>query len=327
MISKLRLTAVSAGWTALAIMLTIPGTAQAQWPERPIQLIVGFAPGGPNDIMARALAKQLSSQIKQPVIVDNRPGANGNIAAGHVASAAPDGYTVLYNSSSLALSPALYRNLPADPMKDLIPVNGTATLPLVLVVNRSFPAKNFGEWLQQVKANSGKFNYGSPGVGNLAHVGMEMVLKNKDLDATHVPYKGSSEARNALVADTVQFQLDSVNSALGLIKSGNLKPLVVTTRKRSAVLPDVPTLEESGVHGIELSGWQGIMAPAATPPEVVDKLSTEIARAMESPEIKATLDAQGGYSIASTRKEYTEFFTDQIGLFKKTVADIGLEPN
>src|SRR5690606_26477602 len=183
--------------STFACLLVAPGIASAQWPERPLHLVVGFAPGGPNDIMARVLAEQLSSQLKQSVIVDNKPGANGNIAAGYVANSNPDGYTVLYNSSSLALSPALYRNLPADPLRDLAPVNGTATLPLVMVVNKDFPANNFEEWLSQVKEKPGVFNYGSPGVGNLAHIGMEMILKDRGLEAVHVPYKGSSEARSA----------------------------------------------------------------------------------------------------------------------------------
>ncbi|GAA5234631.1 tripartite tricarboxylate transporter substrate binding protein [Verticiella sediminum] len=312
---------------ALALTLIAPGAAFAKWPERPLQLVVGFAPGGPNDIMARVLAEQLSAQLAQPVIVDNRPGANGNIAAGYVANAAPDGYTLLYNSSSLGLSPALYRNLPADPLRDLAPVNGTATLPLVMVVNKDFPASNFEEWVAQVKARPGGFNYGSPGIGNLAHIGMEMILKDRGLEAVHVPYKGSSEARSAVVAGMVQFQLDSVNSALGLIEAGSLKPIVITAQNGSEVLPEVGTLQASGVEGIELSGWQGVMAPARTPPDVIAKLSEEIALAMKSPKIVEALEVQGGYSIASTAQEYGEFLAQQIELFKTTVQDIGLEPN
>ena len=312
---------------ALACLFAAPGIAQAEWPERPIHLVVGFAPGGPNDIMARVLGEQLSTQLKQPVIVDNKPGANGNIAAGYVANANADGYTLLYNSSSLALSPALYRNLPADPLRDLAPVNGTATLPLVMVVHKDFPASNFKEWLERVKEKPGVFNYGSPGVGNLAHIGMEMILRDQGLDAVHVPYKGSSEARSALVSGSVQFQLDSVNSALGLINAGSLKPIVITAQNGSDVLPNVQTLIDNGVQGIELSGWQGIMAPAKTPPAVIKKMSEEIALAMKAPKIVEALKAQGGYSIASTPSEYGEFVTQQIKLFNAAVAELGLEPN
>lgn len=314
-------------FAALACVFVAPGIAQAKWPERPIHLVVGFAPGGPNDIMARVLGEQLSAQLKQPVIVDNKPGANGNIAAGYVANANADGYTLLYNSSSLALSPALYRNLPADPLRDLAPVNGTATLPLVMVVHKDFPASNFKEWLERVKEKPGVFNYGSPGVGNLAHIGMEMILRDQGLDAVHVPYKGSSEARSALVSGSVQFQLDSVNSALGLINAGSLKPIVITAQNGSDVLPNVQTLVDNGVQGIELSGWQGIMAPAKTPPAVIQKMSEEIAQAMKAPKIVEALKTQGGYAIASTPSEYGEFVTQQVELFKAAAAELGLEPN
>lgn len=203
--------------------------SQSGWPERPITLMLGFAAGGPNDLIARLLARRLNDQLKQSVIVENRPGANGNIAAALVSRATPDGYTFLYNSSSLALTPALYVKSNLNPLRDLTPVNGTATLPLVCVVDKSFPANNFKEWAAQLKAHPGKFNYGSPGNGNLAHVAVAMVLKANGLDAVHAPYKGSSEALQGLLTGATQFQFDSVNSPLSLVKSGRLKALFVTS--------------------------------------------------------------------------------------------------
>ena len=299
--------------------------AQADWPTRPIQLLLGFPPGGPNDLVARAMALRLSDQLKQQVVVENRPGANGNIAASAVARANPDGYTFLYNSSALALSPALYTKNIVDPLKDLVPVNGTAALPLVMVVEASFPASNFREWAAQLKANPGKFNYGSPGAGNLAHVAAAMILQANGLQAVHAPYKGSSEALQGLIGGSTQFQLDSVNSPLTLVKAGRIKPLFVTSAQRSPVLPEVQTLVEGGSSPIDAAAWQGVMAPARTPPAIVQRMGAEIAKAMASPEMKAALAAQGAYSIVTTPERYAAFFAEEMGRYKKTVDALGIK--
>ena len=311
--------------TAALATLATSAWPQTDWPNKPVLLLLGFPPGGPNDLVARALAQRLSEQLKQQFVVENRPGANGNIAASAVARAAPDGYTFLYNSSSLALSPALYRKNPVDPLHDLLPVNGTATLPLVCIVASSFPANNFAEWAAQLRANPGKFNYGSPGVGNLAHVAAAMILKANGLNAVHAPYKGSSEALQGLIGGSTHFQLDSVNSPLTLIKGGRIKPLFVTSAQRSPVLPDVPTLAESGAQNIEATAWQGVMAPAKTPAPIVQRLAAEIVKAMASSEMKTALAAQGAYAIASTPERYAAFFADEMDRFKKTVDDLGLK--
>ncbi len=295
------------------------------WPTKPIQLILGFPPGGPNDLVARALALRLSEQLKQQVVVENRAGANGNIAAAAVARAAPDGQTFLYNSSALALSSVLYTKNQIDPRKDLLPVNGTAALPLVLIVEASFPASNFREWAAQVRANPGKFNYGSPGAGNLAHVAVAMILQANGLDAVHAPYKGSSEALQGLIGGSTQFQLDSINSPLALIKSGRIKPLFVTSSQRSPVLPEVQTLVEGGSSPIDAAAWQGVMAPAKTPLNIVQRMATEITKAMSTPEMKSALAAQGAYSIATTPERYNTFFLEEIDRYKKTVDALGLK--
>ena len=308
-----------------ASAMALPAWSQSEWPGKPIVLMLGFAAGGPNDLVSRALALRLSDQLKHQVIVENRPGANGNIAASTVARAAPDGSMFLYNSSSLALSPALYSKNIVDPLKDLVPVNGTAALPLVCIVESSFPANNFREWAAHLRANPGKFNYGSPGIGNLAHVAAAIILKANGLNAVHAPYKGSSEAIQGLLGGSTQFQLDSVNSPLSLIKSGKLKPLFVTSAQRSPVLPDVQTLVEGGSKPIDAAAWQGVMAPARTPPAIVQRMAAEISKAMNSPELKATLSAQGAYSIASTPEQYASFFADELERFKKTVDDFGLK--
>lgn len=311
--------------TLSLLSLSTLARAQSDWPNKPITLMVGFAPGGPNDIVARALALRLSEQLKQQVIVENRPGANGNIAASNVARALPDGYTFLYNSSSLALSAALFRKSQINPLRDLTPVNGTATLPLVCVVAESFPANNFQEWAALLRANPGKFNYGSPGTGNLAHIAAAMALKANGLDAVHAPYKGSSEALQGLLSGSTHFQFDSVNSPLALIKSGKLKALFVTSSERSPVLPDVPTLAQGGSPNVEASGWQGVMAPAKTPASIVQRMATEIAKVMSSAEMKASLAAQGGYVISTTPERYAAFLAGEIDRFKKTVDDLNIQ--
>lgn len=314
--------------TALAATLAVvyaPVHAQGDWPTRPVMLVVGFAAGGPNDLVARQLAQRMSEQIKQQVVVENRPGANGNIAAMFVARAAADGNTLLYNSSSLALSPALYPKKVVEPLSELTPVNGTASLPLVCVVSNDFPADNYRDWVARVRANPGKFNYGSPGPGNLAHVVPAMLLKANGLSAVHTPYKGSSEALQGLLSGATQFQFDSVNSPLSLVKGGKLKPLFVTSAQRSPALPGVPTLAESGAQNFDMAAWQGIMAPAGTPAAIVARIAEEVGRAMNHPELKATLAAQGAYVISSTPQRYGAFLAEQLAAYKKAVDDAGIK--
>jgi tripartite-type tricarboxylate transporter receptor subunit TctC len=305
--------------------LSLGSRAQSDWPSRPIVLVVGFAAGGPNDLVARQLAQRLSEQLRQQVVVENRPGANGNIAAGQVSRAAPDGYTFLYNSSSLALSPALYPRKMVEPLADLAPVNGTASLPLVCVVASDFPANTYKEWLDLVRTNPGKYNYGSPGPGNLAHVVPALLLKANGVSAVHTPYKGSSEALQSLVAGTTQFQFDSVNSPLALIRAGKLKPLFVTSVQRSPALPNVPTLAESGAPNFDMGAWQGVMAPSTTPPQVIARMAQEIGRVMVHPDLKGALAAQGGYVISSTPQRYRTFIAEQMAAYKKAVDEAGIK--
>lgn len=316
-----RRTALLAGLAGLSMS----ALAQKDWPNRPVMLVVGFSAGGPTDLVARLLAQRLSEQIKQQVVVENKPGANGNIAATLVARAPADGYTFLYNSSSLALSTALYPKKVVEPLADLAAVNGTASLPLVCVVARDFPANGFMEWVAQLRANPGKFNYGSPGIGNLAHVVPATLLKDYGLSAVHAPYKGSSEALQGLLSGATQFQFDAVNSPLSLIKSGRLKPLFVTSAQRSPALPDVPTLTESGARPFDMAAWQGVMAPAATPATLIARMAEEISHAMSHPDLKAALTAQGGYVIASTPQRYGAFIAEQLALYKKAVDEAGIK--
>ena len=316
-----RRTVLGAGLASLAG----PSFAQTDWPTRGLTLVVGFPPGGPNDLVARQLALRLAEQLKQQVIVENKPGANGNIAAAHVARAPADGYTLLYNSSSLALSTVLYPKKVVEPLAELTPVTATATLPLVCVVAPDFQAANYQEWIARLRANPGKFNYGSPGAGNLAHVVPAMILKANGLDAVHAPYKGSSEALQGLMSGAIQFQFDSVNSPLGLIRSGKVKPLFVTSLQRSPALPNVPTMAESGAANFDMGAWQGVMAPAGTPAALVQRLADEIGKAMNHADTKRSLGEQGTIVITGTPQRYAAFIAEQIDGYRKAVAAAGVK--
>ena len=298
---------------------------QADWPARLLTLVVGFPPGGPNDLVARQLALRLAEQLKQQVVVENKPGANGNIAAAHVARAPADGYTLLYNSSSLALSTVLYPKKVVEPLAELTPVTATATLPLVCVVAPDFQASNYQEWVARVRANPGKFNYGSPGAGNLAHIVPAMILKANGLSVVHAPYKGSGEALQGLIAGAIQFQFDAVNSPLGLIRSGRIKPLFVTSLQRSPALPNVPTMAESGAANFDMGAWQGVMAPAGTPPSLVQRLADEIGKATNHADTRRSLSEQGAIVIAGTPQRYAAFIAEQIDGYRKAVEAAGVK--
>ena len=301
-----------------------PLFAQADWPARPLTLLVGFPAGGPNDLVARQLAVRLAEQLKQPVIVENKPGANGNIAAAQVARAQADGYTLLYNSSSLALSTVLYPKKVVEPLAELAPVTATATLPLVCVVAPNFPANSYAEWVAHLRANPGSFNYGSPGAGNLAHIVPAMILKSNGLSAVHVPFKGSGEALQSLIAGATQFQFDAVNSPLGLLRAGRVKPLFVTSLQRCPALPNVRTMAESGAANFDMGAWQGVMAPAGTPPGVVQRLADEIGKAMNHADTRRALAEQGTIVITGTPQRYAAFIAEQIDVYRKAVDAAGV---
>ena len=288
---------------AAAACLPLAAWAQA-YPNKPITLLVPFPPGGPTDLVARVLAKKMSEQMGQSIVIDNKPGANGNIAAVAAAKAPPDGYTVLYNTSSITLSPALYKNLAYDVQRDLAPVALTAVVPLALVVNPGVPVNNVREFIAYAKANPGKLSYGSAGNGNVTHLAAFQLVRHHDIDATHVPYRGSAPADVDLVAGQIQFMTDTINSVMPFVKDKRLKLLAVTTSQRMSLFPDVPTLSETVMPGFEAGAWQGIMVPANTPKAVVQRLNAEINKALQSAEVKEKLALQGAEPLGSTSEEY-----------------------
>lgn len=286
--------------------------AQPAYPDKPIKLVLPFPPGGPTDLVARVLAQKIGDQMGQPVLVENKPGANGNIAADMVAKAPADGYTVLYNTSSIALSATLYKKLNYDVRTDFAPVVLTAVIPLVLAVHPSLPVNNVQEFLNHVKANPGKLTYGSAGNGNITHLGAYLLLHSRSLQATHAPYKGSAPALTDLVGGQTQFMTDTVNSALPFIRDNRLRALAVTSLKRTSVLPDVPTVNETVMPKFEVGAWQGMLVPAKTPAEIVKRLNAEVMKALNSPEVKAKLAVQGAEPLGSTSEEYGQYIQSEI---------------
>ena len=305
---------------SLAILaLAGAATAQAAWPERPITMVVPFPPGGPTDLVARVLAKQLTDQLGQTVVVENKGGANGNIGMQYAAAAKPDGYTVLYNTSSIALSPNLYRSLAFDPVKDFAPVSSTAVIPLVLLVHPSVPAPDTRTFVQYAREHPGKLSYGSAGAGNVTHLGALLLLRSLEIDAVHVPYRGSAPAMTDLVGGQVQLMTNTLNDSLGFIREGKLRALAVTSGTRSEQLPDVPTVAETVAPGFEMGAWQGVVVPAGTPAPVIDKLNAEIRRALQSPEMTRQLKAQGAQALGSTPQEYAAYIKSEIARWGEVV--------
>lgn len=314
------LMAAAIAWTALTPGVT---SAQSNYPDKPIRLVIAFPPGGPTDLVARVLAQKLTEQMGQSVVVDNKPGANGNIAADLVAKAPSDGYTLFYNTSAVALSPALYKKMSYDVRADFAPVALTAVIPLVLAVHPSLPVNTVQEFVQYAKANPDKLSYGSAGNGNITHLGAYLILQDKGLTAVHAPYKGSAPALTDLVAGQTQFTTDTINSALPFIKEKRLRALAVTSLKRTSVLPDVPTLNETIMPGFEVGAWQGVLVPAKTSPDIIRRLNTEVIKALASADVRAKLAIQGAEPLGSTPTEYGSYIKAELERWDRVVKQTG----
>ncbi|MDY7548468.1 tripartite tricarboxylate transporter substrate binding protein [Glaciimonas sp. CA11.2] len=278
----------------IAVFLLCIGlaTAAQAFPDHPVHIVVGFAPGGA-DISARLVAQKLSVLWDQPVIIENRAGAAGNIAAALVAKAAPDGYTILLLVNSYTINTTVYRNLTWDLLRDFAPIGRYASTPMVVLVNDQLPVKTFADFLAYAKANPGKINYGSAGSGTTTHLAGEMFDMRSGVQMTHVPYKGSGPSVVALLSNEVQLSFGSMAAFDGLIKQGRIRPLAVTTATRFSGLPDVPTLAESGMPGFDVNVWYGLVAPLKTPPAIIKKISDDLAKVMADPDLAVKLRATG----------------------------------
>ena len=298
-------------------------TAQA-YPTKPKRIVVPFPAGGTTDVLARAAAQKLAETLGQPAVVDNRPGAGGNIGAELVAKSAPDGYTLLMGTvGTHAINPGLYPKLPYDHVKDFAPVILVAGVPNVLVINPALPVNSVPELIAYAKANPGKLNFASSGNGTSIHLSAELFKTMAGVQMTHVPYKGSAPALQDLVGGQVQLMFDNLPSSLALIKGGKLKALAVTSGARAAALPDVPTLAESGLPGFEASSWFGLLAPTGTPSSVIAKLNGEIAKWLATPEAKEKLLAQGANAAGGTAEEFAQFIAAETAKWQKVVKESG----
>ena len=302
-----------------------PAALPAQpYPYKPIRFVVGFQAGGGVDISARTVGQPLGVALGQSVVVDNKPGAAGNIAAGFVAKATPDGYTLLMSNSTIAV-PGLFKNLPFDIRKDLDPVALIAIGPSVLVVHPSVPANNVKELIALAKAKPKQLTYGSGGIGNVTHLEMELMNAMVGIQMTHVPYKGSAPSIIGLMSGEVQMVFSSVPSALAQIKAGKIRALGVSIAKRSSVLPDVPTISESGVPGFDAASWYGVFAPAGTPKNVVGMLGKEIVRIMNVPDMRERFATDGFEPAGSGPAEFSGFLRQELVKWAKAVEMAGLK--
>ena len=313
---------------ALLLLLALPALpsvafAQA-WPSKPIKWVVPFAPGGTTDILARTVGVKLGGALGQPVIVENRPGAGGGVGADFVAKSPPDGYTLVGGTiSTHAINASLYKSLPYDPVRDFVPITLIARLPNLLVINPNVPAKNVAELVALMKANPGKYTFASSGNGTSQHLSGELFKSIAGVDMQHVPYKGSPPALQDVVGGQVTMTFDNITTALPLAKAGNLRALAVTTAQRSAVAPEIPTMAEAGLAGYEIGSWQGVFAPAGTPPEIVRRLNTEIVRILKSPEIHDKLIALGAEPVGNSVDEFTAMVKSEVAKWGDVVKRSG----
>jgi tripartite-type tricarboxylate transporter receptor subunit TctC len=306
----------------------VPAAAPAQdYPSRPIHFVVGFPPGGSTDLAARALADKLSAALGQAVIVDNKPGASGNIAAEQVARSAPDGYTLFVAATSFATSPAFFDKLPWDPVKDFTPVSLVATVPIIAVVHPSVPAKTPKELIAYSKAHPGKLNLASPGATTLVRLSAERFKQVAGLDWVTVHYKGGAPAMQDLIGGNAQVMFANISDVITQVKAGRLNAIAVTTPKRSEVVPEVPTLAESGFPDFSFSTWQAIVGPAGMPPEVVRRLNAEIVKAMATKEMKDRFLSLGTDAETSTPEELGRFLKAEVEKIGKIAKAIGAGVN
>ena len=316
---------IRAAWLGILGMLLAGAAAAQDYPVRQIRLIVPFAAGGPTDLVARVLGEAMSQDLKQPFVVENRPGANGNVATEAVAKSDPDGYTLLYNSSHVAISPAIYARLGFDARKDLAPICLTATLPLVLVAGPDLPVKTAREFVDYAKARPGQLSYGSGGVGNVTHLAAALFNRQNGMAAVHVPFRGTAPALAAASGGHVQYTIDAVNSAQSLTNGGQVRGLLVFGPQRSPVIPDVPTIEEAGLGKLEIGAWQGLIAPGGTPKPIIDKLNAAALKALASPVVKEKLAVQGATIVASTPEAYARYIDEEIVRWTDVASQNGIK--
>ena len=310
---------------ALALVFGSANAYAQSYPSKPIRLVVPYPPGGPLDIMARAIGQKLTEAWSQPVVVDNRAGAGGNIGADLVAKSPADGYTLLMGAvATHAINPTLYAKIPYDPVRDFTPVALVAQVPNILVVNPSVPVKSVTELIELARAKPGYLNFGSGSTGSTGHLAGELFKTMAGVQMVHIPYKGGAPAMADLLAGQVQLMFDNLANALPNVKAGRLRALAVTTLARSPAMPDLPTMAESGLPGFDLTTWFGLMVPAGTPPEIVAKLNAEIVRALNAKDMRERLEKMGAEPPANnTPEHFAAFVRAEAAKYAKVVKDSG----
>ena len=309
---------------ALLLGASVLSASAADFPTKPVRLVIGFAPGGGTDTTARALSNKLSASLGQQVVVDNRPGHSGTIAADIVSKATPDGHTVLLGTIALVVNPSLTEKMPFDTLKDLAPVTQAADSTNILVVHPSVPAKSVKELIALAQAKP--LNAGSSGVGGTGHLAVELFNLQAGTKITHVPYKGGGPAMVDLLAGNIQLIFATAASSIGHIKAGKVRAIAVSTAKRSALVPDLPTVAEAGLPGYEANNWNGFFVPAKTPRPIINRLNKEIAAALNAPDIKEFLFKQGLDAAPNTPEQFTAYMKSEMAKWAKVIKAAGIKP-
>jgi tripartite-type tricarboxylate transporter receptor subunit TctC len=322
-VSVRRLLAACAVLVTAVLAFAFPAQADT-FPSRTVKLVVPFPPGGPLDATGRAIAQKLTEAWGQSVIVENKPGAGGNIGAGYVAKSAPDGYTVVMGAlSTHAVNPSLYPKMPFDAQRDFAPITLVAITPNVLVVNPSLPVHSVKELIAYAKANPGKLSFGSGSIGSAGHLAGELFKVDAGVDMVHVPYKGAAPAMQGLLAGDTQLMFDNLASAMSQVKAGKLRALAVTSAERSKLVSDLPTMAEAGVPGFDISTWYGLLAPAGTPPDLIAKWNADVTKILSAPEMRERLATQGAEAAPDSPADFAKFIASELVKYAKIVKASG----
>jgi tripartite-type tricarboxylate transporter receptor subunit TctC len=322
--NRRRMVAVLGAAASLAGLTPI--RAQGAWPQKPVKLVMPHAPGGPTDVVARALAARVSHTLGQQVFVESRVGASGNIGTEYVARATPDGHTVLYQSSVFAIVPSLFRKLAFDPLRSFAPVAMPASINVVLLASKSLPVTSIAEFIQYLKANPGKLSYGSGGTGNITHLGVEVLLQAVGSSAVHVPYKGTAPAMADMLGGQIHFMLDAVSTAAPYVRDQRVRALAVTGSERSSLLPQVPTLAEAGLNTPSMTTWHAMLLPAGTPQSIVEALNAAVNKATGDMVLQQQFAAQGVQLQQSTPAQLEAHLRAEVGTWARVAQAAGVQP-
>jgi tripartite-type tricarboxylate transporter receptor subunit TctC len=311
---------------ALVSFAAVPALAQDAYPSKPIRLVVPFPPAGGTDVLSRSIAQAITTNTKWLIVIDNKPGAGGNIGLDAAAKAPPDGYTIaMGQTANLAVNPALYSSMPFDPLKDFAPVALISSQPLILVVNAGSPYKTLKDLVDAAKANPGKINMASSSNGTIGHIGGELFQRRAGIKMTHVPYKGAGAAVTDLMGGSVECFFGNTQAVGGLVTAGRLRPLAVTSPQRLANFPDVATVAESGYPGFEAATWSGLVAPAGTPQKVVERLNAEVLKALKRPDLLKKLEDDGSTALGGTPAQFAGFIRSEQAKWGSAVREAGIK--